>query len=89
MDCIPRTLSRGQAYDALSSQANISGYRAVVEAGNEFGREFLFVGGVISFFCYWSYALRFAIILSIGFFAGQMTAAGEFESKCICEVSLS
>eukprot|EP00956_Cyclotella_meneghiniana_P029070 scaffold69349_cov70-Cyclotella_meneghiniana.AAC.2 len=33
MDCIPRTLSRGQAYDALSSQANITGYRAVVEAG--------------------------------------------------------
>lgn len=23
MDCIPRTLSRGQAFDALSSQANI------------------------------------------------------------------
>jgi len=40
MDCIPRTLSRGQAYDALSSQANITGYRAVVEAGNEFGRFF-------------------------------------------------
>ncbi|KAL3766758.1 hypothetical protein ACHAWO_005156 [Cyclotella atomus] len=40
MDCIPRTLSRGQTYDALSSQANISGYRAVVEAGNEFGRFF-------------------------------------------------
>ena len=39
MDCIPRTLSRGQTYDALSSQANITGYRAVVEAGNEFGRE--------------------------------------------------
>lgn len=43
MDCIPRTLSRGQTYDALSSQANISGYRAVVEASNEFGREFLSV----------------------------------------------
>jgi len=40
MDCIPRTLSRGQTYDALSSQANITGYRAVVEAGNEFGRFF-------------------------------------------------
>ena len=39
MDCIPRTLSRGQTYDALSSQANITGYRAVVEASNEFGRE--------------------------------------------------
>ena len=44
MDCIPRTLSRGQTYDALSSQANISGYRAVVEAGNEFGRELLCFG---------------------------------------------
>ncbi|GMI08862.1 hypothetical protein TrRE_jg11208 [Triparma retinervis] len=40
MDCIPRTLSRGQAFDALSSQANIAGYRAVVEASNEFGRFF-------------------------------------------------
>lgn len=40
MDCIPRTLSRGQTYDALSSQANISGYRAVVEASAEFGRFF-------------------------------------------------
>ena len=39
MDCIPRTLSRGQAFDALSSQAN-AGYRAVVEAANEFGRFF-------------------------------------------------
>ena len=40
MDCIPRTLSRGQTYDALSSQANISGYRAVIKASNEFGRFF-------------------------------------------------
>lgn len=40
MDCIPRTLSRGQTYDALSSQANISGYRAVIEASNHFGRFF-------------------------------------------------
>ncbi|KAG7351165.1 NADP transhydrogenase subunit alpha [Nitzschia inconspicua] len=40
MDCIPRTLSRGQTYDALSSQANISGYRAVLEASNAFGRFF-------------------------------------------------
>jgi NAD(P) transhydrogenase len=38
MDCIPRTLSRGQTYDALSSQANIAGYRAVLEASNVFGR---------------------------------------------------
>jgi len=40
MDQIPRTLSRGQAFDALSSQANIAGYRAVIEASNEFGRFF-------------------------------------------------
>ena len=40
MDCIPRTLSRGQTFDALSSQANISGYRAVLEASHEFGRFF-------------------------------------------------
>jgi len=40
MDCIPRTLSRGQAFDALSSQANIQGYRSVIEAANEFGRFF-------------------------------------------------
>merc|ERR1711865_360260 len=38
MDCIPRTLSRGQTYDALSSQANIAGYRSVIEASNVFGR---------------------------------------------------
>jgi len=40
MDCIPRTLSRGQTYDVLSSQANISGYRAVIEASNQYGRFF-------------------------------------------------
>jgi len=40
MDCIPRTLSRGQTYDALSSQANIAGYRAIIEATNAFGRFF-------------------------------------------------
>ena len=40
MDCIPRTLSRGQTFDSLSSQANIAGYRAVLEASHEFGRFF-------------------------------------------------
>lgn len=39
MDCVPR-LSRAQPLDALSSMANISGYRAVVEASHEFGRFF-------------------------------------------------
>lgn len=27
MDCIPRTISRAQTFDALSSMANIAGYR--------------------------------------------------------------
>jgi len=39
MDCVPR-ISRAQTFDALSSMANISGYRAVVEASNHFGRFF-------------------------------------------------
>ncbi len=37
MDCVPR-LSRSQSLDALSSMANIAGYKAVVEAANHFGR---------------------------------------------------
>lgn len=37
MDMVPRT-SRAQALDALSSMANISGYRAVIEAAFAFGR---------------------------------------------------
>jgi NAD/NADP transhydrogenase alpha subunit len=40
MDCIPRTLSRAQTFDSLSSMANIAGYRAVVEAANHFPRFF-------------------------------------------------
>ena len=39
MDSIPR-ISRAQKLDALSSMANIGGYRAVVEAANQFGRFF-------------------------------------------------
>ena len=39
MDCIPR-ISRAQKVDALSSMANISGYRAVVEAAQRFGSFF-------------------------------------------------
>jgi H+-translocating NAD(P) transhydrogenase subunit alpha len=37
MDMVPR-ISRAQKMDALSSMANIAGYRAVIEAGNNFGR---------------------------------------------------
>merc|ERR1711963_596368 len=39
MDCVPR-ISRAQVFDALSSMGNISGYRAVVEVSNHFGRFF-------------------------------------------------
>ncbi|SPT69344.1 NAD(P) transhydrogenase subunit alpha [Anaerobiospirillum thomasii] len=39
MDMVPR-ISRAQSLDALSSTANISGYRAVVEAAHTFGRFF-------------------------------------------------
>lgn len=37
MDMIPR-ISRAQVFDALSSMANIAGYKAVLEASNHFGR---------------------------------------------------
>ena len=45
MDAVPR-ISRAQVFDALSSMANIAGYKAVIEAGNQFGR--FFTGK-----CYW------------------------------------
>lgn len=45
MDCIPR-ISRAQVFDALSSMANITGYRAVIEAANHFPR---FLSGEIIF----------------------------------------
>jgi NAD(P) transhydrogenase subunit alpha len=40
LDGLPRTLSRTQAMDALSSQANVAGYKAVLIAAAEFGRFF-------------------------------------------------
>jgi H+-translocating NAD(P) transhydrogenase subunit alpha len=40
IDSLPRTLSRAQKMDALTSQAGVAGYRAVVEAANAFGRFF-------------------------------------------------
>ena len=39
MDCVPR-ISRAQKLDALSSMANMAGYRAVIEAAQHFGRIF-------------------------------------------------
>ena len=40
IDCLPRVLSRAQKMDALTSQAGVAGYRAVIEAANAFGRFF-------------------------------------------------
>jgi NAD(P) transhydrogenase subunit alpha len=40
LDAIPRTLSRAQSMDALSSQANVGGYKAVLIAANTYGRYF-------------------------------------------------
>lgn len=39
MELVPR-ITRAQTMDVLSSQANLAGYRAVLEAANEFGRGF-------------------------------------------------
>jgi NAD(P) transhydrogenase subunit alpha len=44
MDCIPR-ITRAQKMDTLSAMANIAGYRAVIEAANNFSR---FFGGQIT-----------------------------------------
>lgn len=40
LDSLLRTLSRGQAFDVLSSQANVAGYRAVIEAAHVLQRPF-------------------------------------------------
>jgi NAD(P) transhydrogenase subunit alpha len=40
LDALPRTLSRAQSMDALSSQANVGGYRAVLIAADAYGRYF-------------------------------------------------
>ena len=40
IDALPRMLSRAQKMDALTSMAGVTGYRAVVEAANAFGRFF-------------------------------------------------
>ena len=40
LDTLPRTLSRAQSMDALSSQANVGGYKAVIMAADAFGRYF-------------------------------------------------
>jgi H+-translocating NAD(P) transhydrogenase subunit alpha len=40
LDLLPRTLSRAQAMDALSSQANVAGYKAALVAAEAYGRFF-------------------------------------------------
>jgi NAD(P) transhydrogenase subunit alpha len=40
LDGLPRTLSRAQPMDALSSQSNVAGYKAALVAANEYGRFF-------------------------------------------------
>jgi proton-translocating NAD(P)+ transhydrogenase subunit alpha len=40
LDCLPRTLSRAQPMDALTSQANVAGYKAVLVAANAYRRFF-------------------------------------------------
>jgi proton-translocating NAD(P)+ transhydrogenase subunit alpha len=40
LDGLPRTLSRAQPMDALSSQANVAGYKAAIVAAEAFGRFF-------------------------------------------------
>ncbi len=40
LDLLPRTLSRAQSMDALTSQANVAGYRAALVAATEYGRYF-------------------------------------------------
>ena len=45
MEFMPR-ITRAQVMDVLSSQANIAGYRAVVDAASEYGRAKMFIMGV-------------------------------------------
>jgi NAD(P) transhydrogenase subunit alpha len=40
LDLLPRTLSRAQAMDALTSQANLAGYKAVLVAADAYGHYF-------------------------------------------------
>lgn len=66
MDCIPR-VSRAQVFDALSSMANIAGYKAVVEAANHFPR---FFSGKCVLKCLFMFLFN-------NFITGQITAAGK------------
>jgi NAD(P) transhydrogenase len=70
MDCVPR-ISRAQVFDALSSMANIAGYKAVLEAGNNFGR--FFTGQITAAGKVYTFRLYFigficVIIIKINYF---------------------
>ena len=79
LDCVPRMLSRAQAYDVLSSQANIAGYRAVIEAAANFPRFFAGMCIVRAMSLDKFYIKIFLVSYLVSFFiiAGQMTAAGK------------
>ncbi|OGM44794.1 NAD(P) transhydrogenase [Aspergillus bombycis] len=51
MDMVPR-ISRAQTFDALSSMANIAGYKAILEASNQFGR---FLTGQVTAAGHWGW----------------------------------
>lgn len=72
MDTVPR-ISRAQSMDVLSSMANISGYRAVVEAASVFGR--LFTGQVTA-----AGKLPPAVVYVIGAGVGGLAAIGTANS---------
>lgn len=72
MDTVPR-ISRAQSMDVLSSMANISGYRAVVEAASAYGR--LFTGQVTA-----AGKLPPAVVYVIGAGVGGLAAIGTASS---------
>jgi NAD(P) transhydrogenase subunit alpha len=72
MDMVPR-ISRAQKMDALSSMANIAGYRAVIEAGNNFGR--FFTGQITA-----AGKMPPATVLVIGAGVAGLSAIGTAES---------
>ncbi|VDK34078.1 unnamed protein product [Taenia asiatica] len=70
LDCIPR-ISRAQAFDVLSSMANIAGYKAVVEAASHYNKFFADLEN-------WFSSNHLSVIQKVLLFhcLGQITAAG-------------
>ena len=77
MDMVPR-ISRAQKMDALSSMANIAGYRSVIEAGNNFGR--FFTGQITA-----AGKVPPAKVLVIGAGVAGLAAIGTAHSEVVCE----